>query len=266
MDRMIVSVFDNEKGAYEGARALKEMHTEGSITLYSMAVIAREPNGKVAVKQAADQGPVGTILGMATGGLIGLLGGPVGAAVGATAGGLGGSLADLANVGVGVDYLDEVAQSLKPGKAAVVAEVEEQWVIPVDSRMEDVGGTVLRRSRFDVVNAQVERDVAALRSDVNQLEAELRGATGKAKEKLQSKLNAAKERLETVKNQAKSCVDSLKKETEAKIKSLEEQATKATGDAKAQIERRVAEMKADYNTRSSKLSQAWQLTKEALEV
>src|SRR5262249_30018638 len=157
MDKMIVTVFDSEKEAYEGARALKEMHAEGSIALYAIAVIAKEPTGKVSVKQAADQGPVGTVLGLATGSLIGLLRGPVGRAGGAAAGTLGGSLADLANVGVGADFLDEVAQSLRPGKAAVVAEVEEQWVIPVDSRMEDLGGTVFRRSRNDVVDAQVER-------------------------------------------------------------------------------------------------------------
>jgi len=81
MDRMIVAVFDSEKGAYEGARALEAMDVEGSIACYAKAVIAREPNGNVAVRQATDQGPVGTTLGMATGALVGLLGGPVGAAV-----------------------------------------------------------------------------------------------------------------------------------------------------------------------------------------
>jgi len=62
MDRMIVAVFDSEREASEGMRALQEMHGEGNIVLYAMAVIAKEPDGKVVVKQGADEGPVGTAL------------------------------------------------------------------------------------------------------------------------------------------------------------------------------------------------------------
>jgi len=257
MDKMVVTVFDNEKQAYEGERALREMHDEGSIVLYAMAVIAKEPNGKVAIKQSADQGPAGTVLGTATGALVGLLGGPAGVVVGAASGTLGGSLVDLANVGVGEDFLDEVAQALRPGKAAVVAEVEEQWVIPLDSRMEDLGGTVFRRSRRDVVDAQFERDVASLRAEIDQLNAELKDASGKARAKLQARVDVTRQRLESVKNKARSRSESLKKETDAKIKSLKEQATKTHGDMKAHFEKRAAEVRAEYEAQSNKLGQAW---------
>src|SRR5262245_10766424 len=257
MDKMVVTVFDNEKQAYEGARALREMDDEGSIVLYAMAVIAKEPNGKVAIKQSADQGPAGTVLGTATGALVGLLGGPAGVVAGAAAGTLGGSLVDLANVGVGSDFLDEAAQSLRPGKTAVVAEVEEQWVTPLDSRMEDLGGTVFRRSRRDIVDAQIGRDAAALQAEIDQLNAELKDASGKARAKLQAKADATKQRLESVKKKANSRAESLKKETDAKIKSLKEQATKAHGDMKAHFEKRAAEVKADYEERSMELGQAF---------
>jgi len=257
MDKMIVTVFDSEKQAYEGERALREMHDEGSIVLYAMAVIAKEPNGKVIIKQSADQGPAGTVLGAATGALVGLLGGPAGVVAGAAAGTLGGSLFDLANVGVGADFLDDVSQFLRPGKAAVVAEIEEQWVIPLDSRMEDLGGTVFRRSRSDVVDAQFERDAAALRSDVDQLNAELKDASGKNRAKLQAKAEAARQRLESVKSKARSRAESLKKEADAKIKSLKEQAAKAHGDMKGHFEQRAAEVKADYEERSMELGQAF---------
>lgn len=263
-NKMIVAVFDSEKQAYEGGRALKGMHDEGSIALYAMAIIAKDPSGKLAIKQAADQGPVGTVLGMATGGLIGLLGGPLGAAFGAAAGTLGGSLVDLANVGVGTDFLDEVAKYLTPGKAAVVAEVEEQWVIPVDSRMEDLGGTVFRRSRRDVLDAQIQRDITALDAEVDELNAELKDATGQAKAKLQAKIDAARQRLESLRIRAKGRAQSLKQETDAKVQWLKDRATKAHGEIKAQWEGRADELMADYDERSGKLSQAWQLTKQAI--
>ena len=56
----------------------------GSITLYARGVIAKDAGGKVTVKEAADEGPLGTAVGLATGSLIGLLGGPVGVAIGAS--------------------------------------------------------------------------------------------------------------------------------------------------------------------------------------
>ena len=87
---MIVVIFDNEKQAYEGSKVFKELDAEDSITLYANAVIAKDANGKLTVKQAADQGPLGTGVGLFTGALLGLPGGPAGVAVGALAGTTGG--------------------------------------------------------------------------------------------------------------------------------------------------------------------------------
>src|SRR3990172_7604586 len=106
MDKMLVVGFDSELKAYEGSRALQELQNEGSINLYAKAVIARDASGKVEVKQAGDMGPVGTAVGLLTGSLIGLIVGPVGLAIGAYAGTVGGLVYDLANAGVGEDFLN----------------------------------------------------------------------------------------------------------------------------------------------------------------
>src|SRR5262245_50377073 len=106
MDKMVVIAFDNENRAYEGTRALQDLHAENRITLYSYAVITKDSKGNVAVQTAADEGPVGTGVGMATGALVGLLGGPAGVAIGAATGTLAGSMYDLAQVGVGEDFID----------------------------------------------------------------------------------------------------------------------------------------------------------------
>ena len=108
MNKMIVTVFKDEQSAYGGLSALRELHEEGSLTLYASTVIFKDANGVISVKQAADEGPFGTFAGLATGSLIGLLGGPVGLAVGAATGTLAGSLFDLARVGVSDDFLTEV--------------------------------------------------------------------------------------------------------------------------------------------------------------
>jgi uncharacterized membrane protein len=71
MNKMIVVVFDNERQAYEGYRALKDLHADGTITLYGDAVIAKDASGTVFVKEAADKGPLGTAVGLLTGSLVG---------------------------------------------------------------------------------------------------------------------------------------------------------------------------------------------------
>jgi uncharacterized membrane protein len=261
---MIVVVFDTEPKAYEASRALADLHREGSLAVYSAAVIAKDANGRVTTRQGADQGPVATALGMATGALIGALGGPAGLAAGATVGAVGGSMVDFANAGVGLDFLDDISRQLRPGKAAIIAEIEEDWVTPLDTRMEALGGAIFRRPRVDVVDAQMERDAAARQAEFDRLQAELDQAAGHAKAKLQAKVDDAKAKLEAAKNNAKMRVDEINREAQAKIQSLYDQASKAPGDAKARLEKRIDEMKADHQVRSEKLGQAWHLTKEAL--
>jgi uncharacterized membrane protein len=266
MDKVIVVVFDSEIKAYEGSRALQELQYEGSINLYAKAVIARDASGKVTVKEQGDMGPVGTAVGLLTGSLIGLLGGPVGLAIGASVGMSGGVLYDLMHLGIGEDFLYEVEKSLLPGKAAVVAEVWEEWTLPIDTRMEAMGGVVFRRTSVEVVDDQIERDVKALNADLDELEAEYNQATGEAKANLQKKIDATKARLQAAQDAIQARIESSQKETDAKIKSLQEQADKVRGERKAKREARIAELKADQKRRNELLKQAHELTKQALSV
>jgi uncharacterized membrane protein len=75
----------------------------------------------------------------------------VGAVVGYGTGATVGVLSDIYNAGVsagvGVDFVDTVSEKLTPGKTAVIAEVAEEWVTPLDTRMETIGGDVIRESR-----------------------------------------------------------------------------------------------------------------------
>jgi len=264
MDKILVIVFDTDSKAYEGSRALQDLQNEGSIWLYATAVIARDASGNVEVQQPGDMGPAGTAVGLLTGSLIGLIGGPVGLAIGAYAGTLGGLAYDLANVGVSEDFLDEVGQSLKPGKAAVVADVWEEGVLPVDTRMEALGGVVFRRMRRNLLDLQVETDITTLKAEIDELESEYDQASGDAQGKLQAKIDTAKARLQTTVNGIQARLEASQQETKAKIDSLQEQAAKARGERKAKLEKRLAELEAEQKRRSDQLKQAWKLTKEAL--
>ena len=264
MDKIVVVVFDSESKAYEGSLALQELQNEGSINLYAKAVIARDANGTLTVKQEGDMGPVGTAVGLLTGSLLGLLGGPVGVVIGAGAGTYGGMLYDLAELGVGEDYLYEVGKSLLPGKAAVVAEVWENWMLPVDTKMESLGGVVFRTPRIDVVDEQIEKDNAALDADLAELEAEFEQANAEAKKKLQLRIDATKAKLQASQNAMQARLESSQQETKAKMQSLQEQAAKAHGERKAKLEKRIAELKAEDKRRSDEFKQKGKEIKEKL--
>src|SRR5271169_5245555 len=103
MDRMLVVAFDNETKAYEGKKALLQLDNEGSISVYAYAVIAKNADGTVTVKQGDDSGPLGGLVGTSLGSLIGLLGGPTGLAIGSVVGMLTGATADLDNARVSDD-------------------------------------------------------------------------------------------------------------------------------------------------------------------
>jgi uncharacterized membrane protein len=273
-DELIVVIFDNQKKAYEGCEALSDLDAEGSITLYANAMIAKDAGGSITIKRPADEGPLGTGVGLFVGGLIGLLGGPAGVAVGAVAGAAGGALYDFANIGVSEDFLADVGQQLKPGKLAVVAEVGEERTRLLDTRMEAIGATILRRELGEVLDSQIEKDIASLEAEIANLNAEYTGAEKEARAcrlyghpdepKLLAKINAAKAKLKAAQDRAQAAAEVTKREMDAKTKALKEHIAKAKGEAKAKLETRIIEIQSDCERRADKLHQAWQLTREAL--
>jgi len=179
MDRMLVVVFDNERKAYEAQKALLELDNEGSVSVYSYAVLAKNADGTATIKKSDDTGPLGTLAATSLGALIGVLGGPVGMAVGGAAGALSGATVDVDKARVGNDFINDVSKVLLPNRVALVAEVEEEWITPVDTRMEKLGGTVLRRAVSDVRDEQDAEYMAAMKADYDQLKSRTCKSTGR---------------------------------------------------------------------------------------
>jgi len=264
MSKYIVCVFDDDNSVYEGAKALRALDEEGSIAVFEGAILAKDDSGAVKLLDEASEAPLATLGGMLLGSFIGVLAGPVGMVVGAAAGTLSGNLMDAYNVGVGDDFLVEVGKELTPGKFALVAEVEEGWTAPLDTRMEALGGSVLRTWRIDFEDEQIERDIEANQREWEELKQEWREASDEAKAKLQANVEAVQVRLETLSNRAKEKLDSMKQEADAKLKKFDEQIAKAGAEAKARYTKYREDYKADYERRSAKLRDASQLAREAL--
>jgi uncharacterized membrane protein len=224
MDRMLVVVFDNESKAYEGKTALQRLDGEGSISIYAYAVLKKNADGSATVKQGDDVGPLGTLVGTSFGSLIGVLGGPVGVAIGAAAGMAAGSTLDLNNVRVGSDFINDVQKVLSPNKVALIAEIEEDWTSPVDTRMEAIGGTVFRRALSEVRDTANQEDVAAMKADLAQMKAEHAKAHADRKAKLQDKINQLDSKIQTQLQKAKDEREAAQRRGQAKVQLLKEKA------------------------------------------
>ena len=142
MEKMVVVVFNNQPKALEGWQTLRELDKEGEISLYEVRIVAKEPSGHVRVIDNADVLAFPMIAGSTVvGTLVGLLGGPLGAFIGASGGALIGAIGDAEEVGVTEEFVNDIKTALTPGKVALVAEIDEEWVTPLDTRMERIGGS-----------------------------------------------------------------------------------------------------------------------------
>lgn len=264
MNKMLVAVFDTETAAFEGLNALKDLHRDGDITLYASAVIVNDKTGKISIKQAADDGPVGTALGLLAGGLIGILGGPVGLAIGVAFGGITGLLFDLDQSGIGATFLDDVSKTLTAGKAAVLADIDENWTTPVDTRLHERGGIVFRRFRAEVVEDQLVRESAAFEADLKALQDDLKKELADGRAGIQKDIDQVKKQIQATQDHAKARLGQAKAELDARVTALQDQARNASDRVKTRIEKRIADARADFKVRSNKLNQALGLAKEAL--
>ena len=264
MSKFVVVVFPSESAAYEGTRALKQLHAEGSLTLYGMAVLAKEASGRIAIKQAADQGALGTAVGTLVGGLVGLAAGPVGGALGMGAGALMGGIGDLFDMGIRSDFLEAISKKLTEGKAAVVAEVDEDWMKPLDVAMEPLGGQVIRQWRSDFEAEQIDAIAKERKAELAELKAEFDRAGGEAKKTLSKRLDETRAKLDAAGKRAEAKQRQFEQESDAKAAALQRQIEQANAETKARIEKRVTAMKADFKRRRELLKQAWNMTKDAL--
>lgn len=143
MSNFVVVVFPDAAGAEAGSRALRELDSGTGIKVHGMAVVRKDADSDVAVADRLESGLPNAAVGALVGGLLGLLGGPVGMALGAGGGAWIGSWRDISHLGIEADYLERVSKELTPGRAAVVAEVDEEGDI-LEERMRSLGGNVVR--------------------------------------------------------------------------------------------------------------------------
>ena len=145
MSDLIAIAYDNRYKAEEVRLTLAKLEREHLIELEDAAVVVKDKEGKVKLKQAINL----TAAGAASGGFWGLLIGTLffvplfGAAVGAATGALGGALTDI---GVDDDFMRELGETLQPDNSALFILVRKVTPDKVLDEVSKYGGKVLRTS------------------------------------------------------------------------------------------------------------------------
>ncbi len=145
MSDLIAIAYDDRYKAEEVRLTLAKLEREHLIELEDAAVVVKDKEGKVKLKQAINL----TAAGAASGGFWGLLIGTLffvplfGAAVGAATGALGGALSDI---GVDDDFMRELGETLQPDNSALFILVRKVTPDKVLDEVSKYGGKVLRTS------------------------------------------------------------------------------------------------------------------------
>jgi uncharacterized membrane protein len=119
MSNLIVLTFDDPEEATQLRKTLSELQGQDFISLDDSAVVVKDADGQVHIRNEIDRG---IKIGFAGGGLLGLLIGMlfgfplVNVLVGLVGGALSGSLVDL---GIHQDFVRQVSSNLKPGSSAL---------------------------------------------------------------------------------------------------------------------------------------------------
>jgi uncharacterized membrane protein len=252
MEKLIVVVFDSEPKAFEGSQVLRELDSEGEISIYEAQIVAREPSGVIRVIDNTDMMGVPMIVGgMAVGALVGLLAGPVGMLIGGTVGALVGTIGDIDETGVTDEFVNDIKTALTPGKFALVADIAEDWVTPLDTRMEGIGGVVFRRTRTLVKTTEEDRDAAAHRAEMEQLKVERKQARSDRLEKIDAKIDHLRAKLENAIERKRVKMQLRQQQREAKIQALQAKADQAKGEVRRRQEARIAELRSDYSEKAA---------------
>jgi uncharacterized membrane protein len=155
---VVIAAFEDEATAVDALHVLQEAHREDKLKFKAYAVVRRDEEKKLHVKETGDPGgTAGAVSGGALGLAVGLLAGPVGLAAmaGAVMGGLAMKWFDS---GVRNDEIRAAGESLKPGMAALVVLAEEGSEELIAEKLALNGGAVVRAALAEEVTDKPATD------------------------------------------------------------------------------------------------------------
>jgi uncharacterized membrane protein len=144
MSDLIVVGFKDEFKADEVMNELRRLQSEYLVDLEDAAIVIRNQEGKVKIKQAQELVAAGAVSGSYWGILLSVLFfNPIFALVGAAAGALSGALSDI---GIDDNFMRDLGSTIEPGTSAIFVLVRKSTPDRVLADLSKFEGKVLRTS------------------------------------------------------------------------------------------------------------------------
>jgi uncharacterized membrane protein len=148
MNQLIVVAFDHFDDAKRAMASLRSLEREGRIAFEDTAIIERDPDGKAHVKnEVSGTTETATVVGAVLGGIVSFAFPLVGMALGAAAGAAVGAALDR---GVSAKFIDEVKETLRPGRSALFLVVKQSEA--------DATIAALRPFKGDVIQSTLDSE------------------------------------------------------------------------------------------------------------
>jgi uncharacterized membrane protein len=231
MANLIIASFNQEAEAIEASHKLNELESIGDITIFEKVIIKKNADGQGVVMQADTDEGLRTLSGMAIGTLVGTLAGPVGIVIGMFTGTLAGEAMEDDHYGFSEDVISKALNQLQPGSAAIIAEIDEDEEVFVDSALAPLGATLTRTDVDYAYDEYSDDEVDEFEEEIAAERAKIKSATDAKKAKIQKKIaelkDERKERIAKMKEKVKETVSNVKASVkEGKISRLRDKVEK----------------------------------------
>ncbi len=159
---MIAAIYADEDRANVILDMLDQMHRATTINLSDAALVSKDAEGKLQIKETREvTGKKGAKRGAIAAGVFGLIFPPSLIASAIAGGAVGAAWGKLRDSGIKSSSIKELGEKLEPGKAAVVALVDDASVEPTERAMQGYDGELVKHSFSATESADIEAAAAS---------------------------------------------------------------------------------------------------------
>ena len=236
MENLIVVTFKDVQDANAGLSKMKELDQLDDIVIYNMVMVRKE--GEHLFDYLYDYGPETQDLpaeGALIGSVIGLIAGPVGMAIGMMTGVVAGAIGADDTDDFTDAISDRVNDQLRTGEYAIIADVEEDIELLIDSSLGGYNATIVRTSLADASDLYDLQQWNELDKEIDDAQKELDAATEAQKASIKEKLAKLKAKREERNTTFKAKVENMRNKMHDKMKSLNQKIAAANGQRKEKL-------------------------------